>query len=621
MSLSPRRDKIIATEDDIPAAVAIEHSPTAENNVLSISDLPLYERTDEGSVTGALMVDYWSYEGEKLVLSGWISGTRCHEASTSNFPSMKENIRTFRRPDVEAAHPNLSETSRGFLAVLPIGDCATFDLFGHKFLSPGRTEKLIPSQQVWQDHRSRLGFLLRTNAVGPVQLAQIASQLEGAPAGQRARGYLEQAKGVVGCGGVVVGWLVELPGMRTALADSYGNLEWLDNAVRWHRTDIVEAFGGQFGNFTFNAGFLQSWRHPFNYGDTLRLIAVDGDSCYMLETIQWSAAPAEPISFARWAFDFPAPLDLFFDRLERHDGPIIEALISSRLESRTAERLEVLDIGKQVPEPVCSVIVPLYGRFEFMMNQLLELSEDREFKDMAELVYVVDDPRILSQVKQQAWLLYEANQVPFKIVSSGGNRGFSGANNLGVSISRAPYILLINSDVIPVEPGWLRKMVNAIESSSNAGIVGARLLYPNGSIQHDGMTFVWEPSWNAYLNKHPRAGLEPLGPISDKPSRRIAVTAACLLLRRSTYNLIRGLDEGFLIGDFEDSDLCFKVRELGLDILIVTNVHLIHLERQSFQGIGLDRFREQVARFNAWRHQRRWGDRIPALLEEFKGIL
>ena len=66
----------------------------------------------------------------------------------------------------------------------------------------------------------------------------------------------------------------------------------------------------------------------------------------------------------------------------------------------------------------------------------------------------------------------------------------------------------MNSDVIPVEAGWLDKMLEAIERRAKIGIVGARLFYPNGSIQHDGMTFQWEPSWQAYLNKHPRAGME-----------------------------------------------------------------------------------------------------------------
>lgn len=615
MSKSSPRKKLLAGEEDIITAVA-EQPAARPASVVSIDELPVYDRTDRGEMLGGMAIDYWCYQGDKLILSGWVSGTRCTEFAEGPKASDSVAICTFRRPDVELAFPLLRETARGFLAVISVGASAQFLLCGQDLFLPDREYDTLGPDRLWQDHRSRLGFLLRHCGFGAEQLINIVDQLEGAPAsGQRARGHLEQARGIPGCGGLIVGWAVTLPGVKVGLLDSSGRLVLLDHAVRWHRPDIVDAFGNEFGNYTFNAGFLQGWHHPLEFGETIRLVAIDGDSCYVLNTMQWVSSPFEPTSFARWAFDFPTPLDSFFRRLDRHDGPIIQALVSAKLEARTVEAIETTHVGHPANNPRCSVIVPLYGRSDFMMNQLLEMSDDEQFKSGAELVYVVDDPRILSQVKQQAWLLHEANQVPFKIVAAGENRGFSGANNLGVSASNAPFILLLNSDVIPVEPGWLGKMMDAFEISPKIGIVGARLFYPNGSLQHDGMTFVWEPSWNAYLNKHPRAGLEPISSTSDKPSHQIAVTAACLMLRRSTYEAVGGLDESYLIGDFEDSDLCLKVRELGLDVVMVTNVNLIHLERQSFQGIGADRFREQVARYNAWKHQHRWGPQIDRLIE------
>ena len=257
--------------------------------------------------------------------------------------------------------------------------------------------------------------------------------------------------------------------------------------------------------------------------------------------------------------------------------------------------------------------MPLYGRFDFMLNQMLEFSEDKQIKQHADLIYVVDDPRIASNVIQQSWLLYEANQIPFRVVVTPENRGFAGANNLGASVSRAPLLLLLNSDVIPVEAGWFGKMQEAINKTPNIGIVGARLFFPNGSIQHDGMMFQWEPSWHAYLNKHPRAGMEA-STVRARHANDPAVTAACLLIRKSTYDAVGGLDEGFLIGDFEDSDLCLKVRRQGKEIVCLRDLNLTHLERQSFSGIGADGFRERVARYNAWRHQRRWSQDIEALV-------
>ena len=85
-------------------------------------------------------------------------------------------------------------------------------------------------------------------------------------------------------------------------------------------------------------------------------------------------------------------------------------------------------------------------------------------------------------------------------------------------------------------------------------------------------------------------------------------------MRREVYDSVGGLDEKYLIGDFEDSDLCLKVREKGLDIACLPlAVTLIHLERQSLNSIGTESFRDHVARYNAWRHQARWGAAIAKL--------
>ena len=96
----------------------------------------------------------------------------------------------------------------------------------------------------------------------------------------------------------------------------------------------------------------------------------------------------------------------------------------------------------------------------------------------------------------------------------------------------------------------------------------------------------------------------------------IALTAACMLMRRDTFDAVGGFDEGFLIGDFEDSDLCLKVSARDLELICLSDVNLVHLERQSFTGIGADGFRERVARYNAWRHQRRWADTIKTLVSQ-----
>ncbi|WP_126400982.1 glycosyltransferase [Blastochloris tepida] len=597
-----RRPDETPRSDAPPAPRASAATPPS---FLSLSQLPHLIRAPAGDVLDGLMVDYYAYVGDRLVLSGWVVGA----GSGRRIDSADDTVRAclFPRPDVETAFPGLAASARGLLAVVRPGEGDTFTLCGRRLRAPRRADGEGDPARMFVDHRARLGFLLEALQGSAVSLAPLVAQLQTAPAAyKRARGFLEHAKGVPGHGGLVVGWTVQVPGVTLALIDQRGRIVPLAEAVRWHRPDIVDAFSSEFGNFTFNAGMLQGWRHGVTLGEEIRLCVLDGDECHVLASRQWEAAPVEPVSFAKWAFEFPTPLDRFFDRLEQHDGAVIDSLVAAKLAARPPRPPEIMVCGPQPESPRCSIIIPLFGRFDFMLNQLLEFSEDDELKADAELIYVVDDPRILSEVRQQAPLLYEANRVPFRIVTAGENRGFSGANNLGISVARAPNLLLLNSDVIPVEPGWLQKMLAVIEGRADVGIVGARLFYPNGAIQHDGMAFVWEPALNAHINKHPGMGLEPPDPRAGA-TPRLAVTGACLLMSRALYDRVGGLDEGFLIGDFEDSDLCLKVRSAGLSIACVEDVNLIHLERQSLAGIGQDRFRNFVVRYNAWRHERRWG--------------
>lgn len=595
-----------------------QHLPAAPHDIILMHfrELPFFDRTVDGEVRNGFTIDYWHYvSDDRLLISGWMIGERLTQLLNDERASSAVKVSLFPRPDVEVAFPALQATCRGILAIVPLsGD--TLQLFGlHLWLPPRMPND---ADRIWAEHSARLGFLLEHCHGASEALAGLAAQLRPAPeASNRARGHLEQAKGVPGHGGLIVGWAITLPGVKLGLIDSAGQFEVLTNAIRWHRPDIVDAFSLQFGNFAFNAGLLQAWQHPLTLGQRIWLIALNGDECQVLASLTWESAPVEPTSFVRWAFELPTPLDRFFDRLDHQDGAIIQSLIADKLASRaaTAQAPEVTTLGQPIRSPRCSIIIPLYARFDFMMNQLLEFSEDEQLKANAEIIYVIDDPRIASDVKRQAWLLYESNRVPFKIVYAGENRGFSGANNLGVSVSRAPFILLLNSDVIPVEGGWLAKMMAAFDKEGRVGIVGARLLYPNGSIQHDGMSFAWHPELNAHINKHPRMGLEPPVARTD-PTSRIAVTGACLMMRKAAYREVGGLDETFLIGDFEDSDLCLKVRQAGRSILCVEDINLIHLERQSLAGIGQGHYRDLVVRFNAWQHEKKWGEVLRTLAEE-----
>jgi len=583
---------------------------------------PVIRRTGEGEVTG-LSVDRIVVDVDFLALSGWAVGGQDLTFTVPNARvSMIPSLTFFTRDDVAAGYGISSDQVKGFLAVWrdrPRGDMRVrlnvragqpleIVLLSHEGSS------ITELMEFLRENSSRARFLFEGLVHNSAAIMALVNHLEvPPPAFNRAKGHIEHARGVEGVGGLLIGWTVGEPDVRFHLVDERGALVALDDAARWTRHDIVEAMSKEYGDYAFNAGFLQSWSGALSIGGRIRLIASVEDASYALAETRWTPAPLDPVSFARWSFELPTPRESFAERLARHDGPIIDALIERKTSRRRRTAPTIHDYGRKTERPTCAVVVPLFGRHDFMVNQLLAFSDDPDFVSAVDLVYVIDDHRLVSALASDA-PVYEATfGVPFRTVWSGENRGYAGATNLGVANSSAPYVLLLNSDVIPVASGWLEKMRSTLAAHPEIGVLGARLYHPNGAIQHDGMGFEWDPTLKVYLNKHPGSGL-PATPSRDKIVKREAVTGACALMRRDVYEAIGGLDEKYLIGDFEDSDLCLKIREKGLEIACLPlPVTLIHLERQSFSQIGASSFRDSVVRYNAWRHQARWGASISKL--------
>ncbi len=584
--------------------------------------LPVVRRTGDGVAAG-LSVDRAVVDSDFLAISGWAIGGQdlTFTAGGAGVP-MLPSLTFFPRDDVAAGYNVAPDLVKGFLATWrnrPRGDVQV--RLGVGAGQPLQIGLPAPSQsaptelaKLLTENYSRAGRLFEGLVHNPAAISLLVKHIEEPPAGfNRARGHIETARGIEGVGGLVVGWTVSEPDVSFRLAGEQGAVVPLNGAARWTRNDIIEAMSRDFGDYVFNAGFLQGWSGELRMGGSVRLIASTDDASYVLSEIKWSPAPVEPVSFARWAFEMPTPRESFAERLTNHDGAIISALIERKIGRRRRSPPSIHDYGRQSARPKCAVVVPLYGRHDFMLNQLLAFSDDPDFVAAVELIYVIDDHRLVAPLAVDAPMFEASFGVPFRTIWSSENRGFAGATNLGVANSSAPFVLLMNSDVIPIAPGWLERMRSVLAAHPEIGMLGVRLHYPNGAVQHDGMGFQWEPTWRAYLNKHPGAGL-PGSPSTESFARRQAVTAACVLMRREVYDAVGGLDEKFLIGDFEDSDLCLKVREQGLEIACLPlPITLIHLERQSFNAIGSPNFRDYVVRYNAWRHHGRWGAAIAKL--------
>jgi GT2 family glycosyltransferase len=166
-----------------------------------------------------------------------------------------------------------------------------------------------------------------------------------------------------------------------------------------------------------------------------------------------------------------------------------------------------------------------------------------------------------------------------KILKCPGSFNFSRINNAAVRQCSGEIILLLNNDVEMREPGWLKEMVRQV-LRPNIGVVGAKLIYPDGTLQHGGVA----------LGLLGVAGHIHLGAPGDSSgyfgrlglTQDIScVTAACMVIHRSVFDEVGGFDEYELPASFNDVDLCIRVRQLGYRILWTPHALLVHHESKS----------------------------------------
>lgn len=429
-----------------------------------------------------------------------------------------------------------------------------------------------------------------------------------APSGEEARGHLEFAAATPnGSTCIVVGWWTQtwdLPAVW--LESSNGAIVDALSSFRRARDDVQEAFRGRYPHTSARPGFV-AVLDGASAGDTVTLRAQTSGGIVDLMSMELASLPENPKDLAAMLFGFAPEMMRFGEYAQKALVPMVADSLEVSHRQWDLAPTYTRDFGTVPAEPRVSVIVPLYGRIDFIEHQQLEFSRDPWIRDNAEIIYVLDDPKLLDRFLAECSAHHQLYGAPFRTVWSPLNRGFSGANNLGAEKARGNELLFLNSDAFPKEPGWLQRMSDTLAASDHTGVVGARLLFAGGGLQHAGMQSLLKEDLQVWINHHPNSGLDPkLDPAGELPAVVPAVTGACLLISRELFDELGEWDTGYLVGDFEDSDLCYKVRDAGYDVVYEPRAVLTHLERQSFGLLGGGDFRFRVTVLNAFRHQGRW---------------
>lgn len=277
-------------------------------------------------------------------------------------------------------------------------------------------------------------------------------------------------------------------------------------------------------------------------------------------------------------------------------GPDAYELTGCHFETRLFGTLSV-----RHPPSSCgvSIIIPTRDKVDLLrtcLSRLLAVTDYAKFE-----VIIIDNGSV-----ERSTLDYfrEVGRDPrVRVLEWQHEYNYSAINNFAAAQAREPYLCLLNNDTEIISAAWLSDLMRQA-ARPGVGCVGARLLYPDHSIQHAGVVV---GMGNAAGHAHRALPEGDPGYFAQAYATRgaTAVTAACLVISKYTFDQVGGLDECGLKIAYNDIDLCLKVRAAGLKNIYEPRAVLIHHESKSrgldFSPEHLDRYMEELRLF-----QTRW---------------
>ena len=268
-----------------------------------------------------------------------------------------------------------------------------------------------------------------------------------------------------------------------------------------------------------------------------------------------------------------------------------------------------------------SIIIPNRDQPKILRRCLESIFQKTDYPNFE--VIIVDDNSQNQELLDFYHNLKREKQ-NFRIITGQRPFNFSQACNLGASNADGEFLLFLNNDTEIISPDWLRNLVGVVRLPG-VGAVGAKLIYPNGRVQHAGVIIGLEGHASHVFQGVADDPFTPYGYV-DWMRNVSAVTAACMIVNKEIFWKVGGFDEQFQIA-FGDIDFCLRLRDAGYRIVYTPDATLIHHEGKS-RGkyipahdilVKRDYFLEKIKQGDPYYHpalSRAW--RIPTLRRKWE---
>ena len=246
-------------------------------------------------------------------------------------------------------------------------------------------------------------------------------------------------------------------------------------------------------------------------------------------------------------------------------------------------------------QPEVSVIIPIYGQCEYTLRCLASIAKNPPCVPFE--VIVVNDASPDDSVKELQ------NVRGIKLISNSQNQGFIRSCNRGAKTAKGRYLYFLNSDT-EVTSGWLDELVRTFDEFPGTGLVGSKLIYPDGTLQEAG-GIIWQDgsAWNF------GRGQDPALPIYNYAREVDYCSGASIMVPGELFKALGGFDEHYLPAFCEDSDLALKIRDRGYRVIYQPLSVVVHYEGVT-SGTDITKGVKAYQVENLKKQFDRWKDRL-----------